>query len=958
MNQPFYLLWRIFIAWIGAGILFSFSSRGWALPIGFGMNQGGFEYNEVQTPHFWIYHDARAPREAAMVARSLEAARPLLEGWMGIQRSSPLPVVVSAETSNASFANFVTDAIELQTWGQGDRGLFQHEYVHMTMYLHLHNWFGPAGAIIHLPWMPAWFLEGLAESLSISVRSDVQASIERQAALTGRWPTYDRLHSLYTDDQFAEEGYAISGAFVRWILQQGKEDQFPALMQDFFHYSMPPYYIFSCNPFSAFMPMDEALRRYASLSKEALSKHAGQKLYAAYQQAATAHWKQYAKGPLLSVSLKDRIVAASSLQAGNKFAVAKRVDLHSGMERHRLVRMQNGETQELDILEAQRILGVYETPDAVIVEKQDYEVTSLCLVDATQNPLSVSCPIVHTLPKTVHMIGGTKDAAGKYARLWFRVNEQTLGGERAQVWEWDVATKAVSPVPWGNELPLYVTQVKDEHWILAAEHNRRFLRVQSKSGECQGQIEFEDWVQRVTAMPNGNLRIDIQEGGHSKTVEVSPSELHMGPCRQGISPTSPLAWAAQQPVQDPIPTLHNALHAGSIWLEDSDPLYASIRTQQTVYLKEAYPLDQADPKSPATEIGGSQPAHWRGRPVLAFPWIGADDALGYQYGVISVPLMDHMQNETVQLSFLYGPDSHYPNTNVSLTSTRFWPTITLSAYRAQMWDGLLLDPTSNQGKTSYLDEKGVRAEMMLPFYFVQHEWDLRMGARMGDRHTYIGPHNPRTGLLTVPFASLVHTQHHGNFTWMQSVGGEWAAAALNRNFDFNRLQAEVSATYAIPWRGSTMGLDVQGSRLRSREGKSTNLREFYVPLKTFIAGSGGGYNQNSWSLLGKKGGLFFNSYGDSQARAKFNFTTPLVKNIDYQWWILYVERLNFTAFYNYGGAWFQNQDWRKSLIQAHGYTADLLFQNKGVRFNTSLGVGQVVRDVWQLYASAGFDALF
>ena len=954
--------------------VFGFPPLAQALPIGFGIHQGAFEYQEVQTPNFWIYHDARTPHEAAMVAHSLEAVRPLVEGWMGVQRSRRLPVITSAETANASFANFITDTIELQTWGQGDRSTFQHEYVHITMYLHLHNWFGPAGSVIHLPWMPAWFLEGLAEALSISVRSDIQAGIERYAALTGRWPSYDRLHSLYTDDYFSEEGYAISGAFVRWILQQGQEALFPALMQDFFRYSTPAYYVFSCNPFSAFMPMDAALQGYVGLSKEALAKEAGRKLYAAYQQAAAAHWHQYAKGTLVTESLKinvlptatvtaaplpDSILYTTPLRAGVGFAVAKRLDLHSGMERHRVVRLREGVIEALQIGEAQRILGLYETPRGLIFEKQNYEETSLCEVDLSGATPSIACPVVHILPKTVHIVGGIKDAEGKYTRLWFRVNEQTLGGDRVALQEWDLASPvaSLSPIAWGMELPLSVAQSDASYWIVGAEHNRRFLRKQSKEGVCHGQLELEDLLQRLSVTQQGKLRLEIQERGLWKVVEVMPSVLSLGSCRQGMAPTSPLAWGVQQPVQYPIPSLHDALAAGSIWLEDSDSEYGAIRMQQAVYIKNAVPLDQDAPSAPFPSITASQPTQWRGRPILGFPWIGGDDALGYQYGVLSVPLMDHLQNETVQLSFLYGPNSHYPNTDISLVSTRFWPSLTLSAYRAQIWDGFLLDSTSQKIATSYLDEKGLRGEALLPFYFLQQEWDLHIGVRMGDRHTYLGPHNPRTGLLTAPFTSLNHMQKYGRLTLQESIGGEWAGGALNRNFDFNRVEGSLSLGYVLPWRESKVGVGLQGSRIRSKDGKTTNLKEFYVPLKTFIPGSGGGYNQNSWALLGK-GSLFFNSYGDSQLRGKLDFSTPVVKNIDYFLWILYVERLDFSAFYNYGGAWFQNQNWREHLLRAHGYTADLLFQNKGVRFNTSLGVGQVIGDFWQLYASAGFDALF
>ncbi|HYX37879.1 MAG TPA: hypothetical protein VE954_32650, partial [Oligoflexus sp.] len=174
-----------------------------ALPIGFGRNQGDLNFKEIQSPNFFIYHDERTPHEGQLVLESLESARPRLEDWLKVQRTSPLKVIVSSTTSNPSFANFITDAVELQTLGRGGRDLVWHEYTHSTMYRHLDNIFGPAGSIIHLPWMPAWWIEGLAEALSVSNGSDQQYGIERYYALNGNWPSYDKLHALYDGSRFS-----------------------------------------------------------------------------------------------------------------------------------------------------------------------------------------------------------------------------------------------------------------------------------------------------------------------------------------------------------------------------------------------------------------------------------------------------------------------------------------------------------------------------------------------------------------------------------------------------------------------------------------------------------------------------------------------------------------------------------------------------------------------------------
>ena len=281
------------------------TNAGMALPIGFGTNQSGKPYAEVKTPNFIVYHDARAPSEALAVTLALEESRSILEQWLQVKRQRPLPVIMSAVSDYASFANFITDAIELQTLGQGGRDLAWHEYTHSSMYRHLDNWLGPAGAVIHLPFMPAWWIEGLAEAISRSVPSDMAAGIERHFALHGGWPSYEKLHSLYGQGGFALEGYAVSGNFVSYLLRTRDANKLPEVLRDFYRYSMPWWWPWSIVPFNDFLPMDEALRRWTGKD--------GRALYEEYKAAAIQHWQ--AAGPsLVSDSMGALFGSASALE--------------------------------------------------------------------------------------------------------------------------------------------------------------------------------------------------------------------------------------------------------------------------------------------------------------------------------------------------------------------------------------------------------------------------------------------------------------------------------------------------------------------------------------------------------------------------------------------------------------------------------------------------------------------
>jgi hypothetical protein len=338
-----------------------------------------------------------------------------------------------------------------------------------------------------------------------------------------------------------------------------------------------------------------------------------------------------------------------------------------------------------------------------------------------------------------------------------------------------------------------------------------------------------------------------------------------------------------------------------------------------------------------------------------------------QIGVLSIPLMDHLQNETVRATLLYGMESHFPYQEVALTSTRYWPTLTLAAYRQQTYNGrFYADKNNDRIVSGYYDEKGVRLERELSLYGLGGQIYLGVGLKYANLKPYLGPYNIRRGNLIEPAATLGVTHSLGRVSFSNSIEGRVAPASVNENFDYNQLGGSTSMSLGVPgiaegkWiKSSKLSLGLEGSRTRGRERRA--LKEMYTPLKTFVPGAGGGYNKNSFPVLsGEAGGLFSPVFGDSQARAKASWTMPVIADFDKIWGIFYLERLDFTAFYNYGAAWVGDEPrvgWRK-LIRAHGYNLDLQLEDKGFRFNVGLGTGQVIGDDFEIYATTGFDALF
>ncbi len=996
-----------------------------ALPIGFGVNQRDREYDELKSPNFYVYHDRRVPTEGKMTMNALEGARPLMERWFKVKRSSPLVVVSSAATENASFANFITDAIELQTAGQGSKELAWHEYTHQMTYRQLDNFLGPAGNIVHLPWMPAWFLEGLAELTSVSVGSDTQAGIERYQALMNDWPTYDRLHSLYAKYGFFERGYSTAGAIVNYAMKLGDANKLPQMLDGFYWYTMPWWWPYGLVPVVGKLPMDMALKDYANVDAETL--------YERYKKDATAFWKSSSTDPLL-VKVKARtprrsfstiygmrsdgkrirhvtryddelfetelvfdpktgwatetkkIIAA--LEEYDSFARILRPGLRAGVKYEKemdedwseLRAVAKGKDSGGTITQRRQgtIFNMWETKDRIVWMEQVFAKTRLC---ATGKPgsagVAASCPIEVDVPKKLRSLGVRTTAPGATTakEIWLSEAEEKLKGTVYTVKVVDGDTLEVKrTLPPMDVRPMSVAFAGDETWILVAERNTRTLRRYGDDGRCQAMYAFKDHLLDVQGLADGSLAIALYGGDESFLLKLDRKKYKERPCRPELSPTSPLQYALQM---DGDVDLKTALAGADLWTRVDGTFGRPTPTRKTAEEPQAAsigrdfaleelvrepPLDQDLPDGVKVDAA-SKPARWRPRPLFLFPWIGADDALGTQVGVVTVPLMDHLQNETVRVTALYGMASRFPATEIGLTSTRFRPILNLSLYRQQTYNGrFYVDFATRETSSWYLDERGVRLESDTDFKALGGSLNLGAGVKYAELKPYISPRGGRVGKLVEPAGSIGLFHALGDFGWSNRISGRVAPAAANENFDYNQLGLSTSLSRGLPFLASRLTLGLEGSRTRGK--KMRELREMYTPLKTFIPGSGGGYNQNNFPITDpdpEKGlSLFSPIYGNNQARAKANFTFPIFSDIDKILWILYAERLDFTAFYNYGAAWAGKEPrvgWDK-LVRAHGYNLDFQLENKGVRFNLGAGIGQVVGNVFETYLTSGFDALF
>ena len=1007
-----------------------------ALPIGFGVNQGPVVYHELISRDFHLYHDERASGEAAQTFNALTAARPLVESWMGQRRPRPLSVIMSAVTDRASFANFITDAIELQTLGQGSKELAWHEYTHATMYLAFANVFGHAGNILHLPWMPAWFLEGLAETLSVSVGSDTTSGVERYQALSGDWPSFDRLHSLYSQAAFAERGYATSGALVAYALRKGPANRLPALLNDFYRASMPWWWPATFIPFANFMPMDTAMKEHLGMT--------GEELYALYQREAAKNWRSRGQGPFLVGEAKrsgrpglppygfrrsdgqhilqvqavgeqltemaieldpvsgwakgqsPRTPLADNFASGIGFTPAEHgTSVASGWHgRVRYGQDPLGPTSELVIsrggapgtdaanderalMRPSTITGLWRAMERVVWTEQAQEVTRLCVASLPKPSRTargqrrwkptVTCPLEAKMPNQLLPLGirTVRPGDDELARIWLDRASQKLTGTLHQVVHLDVKAP---PQTWtaATDLvtqarPLAIAATSDQTWLLLGEESTRTLRRLGANGQCQAMIQLKDHILDAQGLSDGSLVLSLYAGSQSYLHRLSPERLASlsQSCKEASAPTSPLMWAlgAQRQGRAAAVDLRTALAATDPWRPEATPPRPQGALAEVATLASEPPLDQlpADGRRDAPKAG---PAQWRGRPLFIFPWIGADDALGYQLGAVSLPLVDEMQNETVRATALYGLASRFPYQGIDLISTRFAPTLTLTAYRQQTYDGRFLRRSDNTVINGYLEEKGGRFAADYSRPALGGTLGLGFGFKNAVLLPYIGPATLRHGHLNEAAASASLAHSYRRWTFTNGLLGRAAPKVLNRDFDYQEVGANSTVGVALAFLSSRATLGLEGARTFGQ--KRRELQEMYVPLKTFIPGSGGGYNQNSFPLSADTSGLFSPSFGETQGRGRADWTFPVIRDVDKYLWIVYLERLDFTAFYNYGGAWSGPKPPRgyDHLISAHGYRLDLQMENKGVRFNFGLGAGQVVGRPFGAYVNTGFDALF
>ena len=933
-----------------------------ALPLVFGIHQGKLQYEQIKHQHFNLYFDARAEDEARFLLKALLKARPILEGWLDVERKKPLTVITSSVTYNPSFANFITDTIELQSIGEGTRGLIWHEYVHMLNYQHFNNIFGPAGAVLHLPFYPSWWLEGLAEALTQSLGSSTIKGIERHNAWSNSFMSYDRLHYLYGGVEVAMHGYPVASGYVLFVLKKLRDKGvLPALLRSFYRNSMPWRWPLTLVPFANQLPLDRALQEHTGFN--------GRQLYEQYKTHAKAYWQQQKgvflpnksgeiilkmldhvqtrKGKLNTLIAQSGGVYASTLHFSDNRATAL-ADTSVGVKANHVIfsphagadlYIRYGKNPRTGLIESQLIANTAEGKESlqtgsIIIKRmfaapgnrilfleREIGTTRLCYYVKSKWH-DKYCLITEKYPRSLTVLG-FDDQAG---RIWLRRQANTIYGNKYQLVSWH-PDEGLRQYDWNYvSKPEQIAFVGGKMQVMLLEHDYRTIIELDKSMRCVRKLRFANHVTGIFAHDN-KLVLGLYHTGGNTLAMPTAEEITQASeqCVNFSRENSPLDYA----IDKPNTTITQALHRF-----DRPDVVRSASSNVT---------DTSTVNLPA------QKAQWGGRPLFVFPTASPHD---WQIGIVSVPLMGILQNETVEARFGYAFKSGTPNVDLTFTSTRYLPHLRLNIFKNRVFNGVV------EKQSHYLDAVGLGFTTGVRLHHMRGSLSLSLGVGGAQLTSDLATQqNVGQGFeVHLDSAAAYRYYHEDSHEFVVGIWNKYYPFWLNENFDYNRTGVNLNLRYRLP----LLGLQLHGGGEASITvgGESRNLREMYFPLDGRFAEIGSGLVPAQTPLIYSHNALA-SRYGDIQTRLRAALIYPVWRDIGKLFWILYTERLNLTAFLNYGGAWGIGEGLQAdNFIFTHGYSADLLFNNSGVDLQLGVGTGWVDNKSVAVFANMGIGVNF
>src|SRR5690606_29970981 len=156
------------------------------------------------------------------------------------------------------------------------------------------------------------------------------------------------------------------------------------------------------------------------------------------------------------------------------------------------------------------------------------------------------------------------------------------------------------------------------------------------------------------------------------------------------------------------------------------------------------------------------------------------------------------------------------------------------------------DPGDGLLYTNYVDESGVTLSMS---FGISH-WNTSVILACKNAYIRRYSRDPDTleGALNEPSATISYSCRVNVSTWGLSLGADWAPEFANSTFAYDRLVLSTDWYTPFDFLDGKMKLGYDISRTRGE--KRRELQEVYRPLKIYIPGSGGGYNNLNFPVLG------------------------------------------------------------------------------------------------------------
>ena len=991
--------------------LFISSSFLQAFPINFYRNQGELKYDELVNDHFKFYHDTDTPHEGVLLFNSLETAVPKLSAWFAVDAKDSMLAISSSETSHASFANFFFNTIELQTLGSGGRDLAWHELTHMFMYKKfdypfLHFFLGYSTPVLHLFWMPVWFIEGLAELTSRSSGSSKMASVERYQALSGDWPSYDSLHSLYDGNGFAERGYATAGAFLTWMLLKKNENFIPTLLDNIKKYSMPWYYIWRLNPFSSFLPLDHSL--------ELVFKKRGRNLYEDYKKEARDHWLSQDYGHFFSdektskfslsvhrpvfvsgklgyilvetnskirhhklvfdpvtgwlVGLKpygpqyqNWFDANSIVSSSDKtFVVEYDRDFKYGTTTHKLVRL--SDQKKMNYLEKEKVIykpkgfvnGMYQSQKNILWHESEKESTRLCMMNQKYffetNEIkdgNKNCFLEKKFPEMITLLGQEKlrssEKNDEVKAIFYKEEKEKLKGKSEEIFRFDLDSEVTTRLSYPYGGSVKKIEPYQKGYLLLVETLSRQIFVHMKEeGECLGQYEIQDYLLDFNVFLEESLILSIYKGKYKSLRKVALSDLKKSECSYFKDHDSPLLYAERQ--EGKVPSLEESLRESSYWANDRLDVDSFKRKEEKIAQKE----DEIDLKIFKNK-SSIRHARFRARSIFYLPiFLNPNDITELGIGIFTIPFMDHLQNHQVWANAFWD-FKNVPSFSLEYRLTRFWPTISFELYRREFWNGFEIQTATNPNDKdkillSFVSEIGGLFSINFTWYTKKTTTSLTSGLKAA----FI---KDLTRLSTTD-KTIVGGLYRPSLSLSHLINFDQFSLAFGGRFAYTLPVFESKFNYY------TLGGDITANKplslldstlIFSLSGDITRGEAGKIPLLrqyyTALKTSiplGALEFSDSNFYLFGSRRLFQLRYGDDKARVSLKWKVPIISQVDKLLWVFFLKQLNFTTLFNYGGIWNKGEFDFKKLGLSHAYNLDLHFGNKGVDLYSGVGVGQYV----------------